>query len=467
MDGPGFTIETTDLTPIAEVGDVQDQWLRDIARLTDTGPLAIPLSRGLTDDHEPIVHFDAHSGKWWTGRYIGEVTYGHGTLRVLPRFGVPQLQRWLSRIWGARLVTAKGQYRSSRLWLWELLARLWEARLLSGAKHGLPARRIDVVHRGPTLRGRLDIRGTAKELRSGSGKLLSRSRERTVDRQITAIILCAFEQLKNQLHHLGNQRSWLNPRAQSIVQELQSHHGRRVGDAAAEMRNPVQYTPIMESYRPVVDLSVALLRKRPTSSSSAGQNDVFGVLIDMAEVWELYVFHLLHSNLANYEVTHTGRRAENESHLLHSVTTGNQLGGLRPDILLNNIASDRLHAVVDAKYKSTTPSSHRPSGVQREDLYQINAYASALGQGEFPFAAALVYPHAGASSAIFELQHASPWRASRHNSPIWFLSVDCLSDELTANGLTEGESEFIRAVRNMSRGPQESHVIDEMTVSSP
>ena len=53
------------------------------------------------------------------------------------------------------------------------------------------------------------LRSTAKELGSGRGNLVSRSRDRSVDRQIAAILLCAFEQLRNQLHHLGDQRSWL------------------------------------------------------------------------------------------------------------------------------------------------------------------------------------------------------------------------------------------------------------------
>lgn len=455
MDASDFTIEATDLSPISVTSDSEDMWLREIAKLTDAGSMAIQLSRGVSDPAEPIVSFDARSGRWWTGRYIGEITYGGKTLKVAPRFGIPQLQRWLSRIWGVRLLSTKGKYETSRLWLWELLARLWEARLLSGAKHGLPTKRFDEVHRGRTLRGRLDIRGTAKEMGAGRGNLVSRSRERSVDQQIAAIILCAFEQLRNQLHHLGDHRSWLSPRGQNIVQELQSHHVGRVGDVAVEMRSPIRYTPITESYRPVVDLSLALLKKRPMSSTTGGQSDVLGVLIDMAEVWELYVYHLLQSSLIECDVTHTGRRAENEEHLFQSVNAGMRLGGLKPDILLNSVSSSTLLAVLDAKYKSTTRTAERPHGVQREDLYQINAYVSALGLAEHSIAGGLIYPRGGEGSAIAALQQASPWQSLNHDSLVWFLGIDCLSQDLNADGLTSGEVEFVQAVRQMASATTE------------
>ena len=463
MDDSDFTIEATDLSPITVVSEFEDKWLREIAKLTDAGSMAIQLSRGVPDPAEPIVSFDARSGRWWTGRYIGEITYGDGTLQVAPRFGIPQLQRWLSRIWGVRLLSTKGKYETSRLWLWELLARLWEARLLSGAKHGLPTKRFDEVHRGRTLRGRLDIRATAKEMGAGRGNLVSRSRERSVDQQIAAIILCAFEQLRNQLHHLGDHRSWLSPRAQNIAQELQSHHYGRVGDVVVEMRSPIRYTPITESYRPVVELSLALLKRRPMSSTTGGQSDVLGVLIDMAEVWELYVHHLLHSSLIECDVTHTGRRAENEAHLLRSVNSGTRLGGLKPDILLNSFSSSKLLAVLDAKYKSTTRTLERPHGIQREDLYQINAYVSALGSSEGSIAGGLIYPRGGEVAAISALQHASPWQSSRHDALVWFLGIDCLSQDVDSTGLTSGEVEFIHIVRNML-GMSSDFSIHQMSV---
>ena len=353
MAASNLTIEATDLSPIPGLGATEDAWLRQLARHANTDTLALRLSQR-TDEDDPVVRFDARSGKWWTGRYIGEVAFENGTLRILPRFGVPQLQRWLSRIWGVRILSSKGRYEAARLWLWELLAKLWEVRLLAAAKHGLPTRRFDEVHRGPAIRGRLDIRGTARELGAGHQALVSRSRNRSIDRGIASVLLCAFGNLRTQLRHRGNHRSWLSTRAQGIVGSLQGQYGRRVPTSSAAVKKSLRYTPITESYRSVVDLSLAIIQHRPMSPAAGGQRDVLGVLIDMAEIWELYVYRLLRACLPDFEVAHTGRAEETEEHLLHSTVTKTRLGGLKPDIIIRPLGSNRILTVLDAKYKNTT-----------------------------------------------------------------------------------------------------------------
>src|SRR5215216_5177768 len=92
---------------------------------------------------EPVASFDAATGIWWAGRYIGEVQFEGRTLRLERRFGMPALMRWLTAIWGVRLVDSKGRYEQQRIWLWLVIAHLWAGRLLVAAKHGLPLRRVE------------------------------------------------------------------------------------------------------------------------------------------------------------------------------------------------------------------------------------------------------------------------------------------------------------------------------------
>ena len=452
MAEPTITIEATDLSQLSGIGEAEDAWLRQLARRADADTLALRLS-GRDAEQEPIVYYDARTGNWWTGRYIGEIAFQDGTLRILPRFGVPQLRRWLSRIWGVRILSSRGRYEAARLWLWELLAKLWEARLMAAAKHGLPMRRFEETYMGATVRGRLDIRSTAQELGTGRRNLVSRSRNRSIDREMASILLCAFENLRSQLRHLGDHRSWLTPRAQNIVGGLQGQYGQRVSISSVEVKRPIRYTPITESYRPVVDLSLAIMRQRPMSSAAGGQRDVFGVLIDMAEVWEMYVYQLLNASLIDADVTHAGRAEENEEHLLKSTINGLRLGGLKPDILVRSFGSNRILAVLDPKYKSTTRQAGRPFGVHREDLYQMNAYLSALGSRDAPMSGALVYPAGTGESAITELQEANPWSILRTDSSFWFLGVDCTAGAEGVDGLTVGEAQFVERVSGLIESP--------------
>ena len=440
-------IETTDLTPIDKFTKREDDWLRQLAKRIEARSLTLALS-SRDRDEEPILQFDASTGQWWTGRYVGEIRYGGGTLRITPRFGVPALNRWLSRISGVRFVASKGAYESSHLWLWSLLAHLWQTRLLYGARHGIPTCRIDQVHRARSVRGRLDVRRTARELRSGRANVVSVSRERDIDRRIATPILYAFDQLRTEVGQLGDQRKWLTPRAQDIVEQMQAYYSRRVRSTEIH-ESRIRYTPITQSYQGAVELSIGIANKRAMSSSANGESDVIGTLIDMAEIWELYLFHLLRTNLDGYEVSHVGRDAENQSHLLQSVIDGRQLGGLKPDILVRRDGHSVVEAILDAKYKSTKPNRTRPTGVHREDLYQMIAYMNAFGASGNEFSSALIYPDPGTPAVVSDLQQANPWLTTRTGQGVNFLGVDCLAQECDSIGLTSGERAFVERVRLM------------------
>lgn len=442
-------VETTDLTPIHPITRDDEGWLRQLARDARTDTLTLKLSRGDKEDAEPVVFFDERSGYWWAGRYIGELQYLGRTLRILPRFGMPQLQRWLSRIWGINILSTKGRYEKTSIWLWALIAKLWELRLLSAAKHGPPTSRFDELHYGQTIRGRLQVRPTANEFSRGRQQLVSRSRNRHIDYRIGGIIVHAFEHLRRELHHLGDERSWLTDRAQNITNQLRTHITRKEVNAAAQSHAPIRYTPITETYRDVVDMSRAISQQRPFSSTAEGSNDVLGVLVDMAEIWELYIYHLLRSALHDVEVIHTGRDRDTNNHLLRSEQTGETLGRLKPDILILEVGTNRLLAILDTKYKTTKPTRERPHGILREDLYQMAAYISAFDGPGWHLNGGLVYPAMKDATNIVELQSKSPWRFSATKRQLWFLGLSNEASGHTGLHLSKDESAFIESVENL------------------
>lgn len=443
----GRVIEATDLTPMTDLTADDEAWLRQLARTADTNALALKLSKYGAQDVEPVVFFDERSGYWWAGRYIGELQFQGVNLRILPRFGMPQLQRWLSRIWGVRLFSTKGRYGNTRIWLWELLAKLWETRLLAAAKHGLPTIRVEEIHHGQTLRGRLQVRLTAKEFSTGQQTLVSSTRNRKIDHHIGGVIVRAFEHIRQELRQFGDERTWLTQRGLNLVEQLRATVSPHEAVAAAESRAPIRYTPITESYREAVDLSRAIVRRKPLSSAAGGENDVLGSLIDMAEVWELYVYHLLRGALGDFEVVHTGRNRDDANFLLRSEQTGEGLGRLMPDILILQRQTDRLLAIIDAKYKNTKATPEKPDGLQREDLYQLAAYLSAHGQSAELLNGGLVYPATEDTRQLLQLQRKNPWHLSATHRQLWFLGLSC--DGISPAGLemSNGELDFLAAVR--------------------
>ena len=441
-------IEATDLTPIPNLTAEDEAWIRQLAQIANTTALKLKLFEGDNDEDDPIVRFDERSGKWWAGRYIGEVHFQGRTLRILPRFGMPLLQRWLSCIWGVRLFLTKGKYENSRVWLWQLLAKLWEAQLLIASKHGLPTKRFDELHYGQTLRGRIQTKLTADEFSTGSHNLVSQTRNRHIDNRIGGIIVHAFEILRRELRYFGDERSWLTQHAQNLTMQFRSYITRQQATAAAKSQIPIRYTPITENYRSIVELSLGIIRHHPFSSAGSGSSDVLGILIDMAEVWELYVYHLLRTGLQDVEVIHAGRNREVNNFLLRSTNTQDRLGGLKPDILVCEFHTNRLLAILDAKYKTTTPSPERPRGILREDLYQLASYLASFGNSKEMLSGGLVYPATQATVDILDLQDKSPWKLSGAERQLWFFGM--ISQETAESGrnLTPNEWIFVKLVQD-------------------
>jgi 5-methylcytosine-specific restriction enzyme subunit McrC len=418
-------ITACDLTPITPLSDDDEAWLKELLRESDTTALTLGLSGAGDTEESPLAFFDGRTGEWHAGRFVGELRYQGRTLRILPRFGMPVLSRWLSKIWGVRVLASQGQEESGRIWLWELIARMWAGRLTLAAKHGLPRTRYEERYEGLAIKGRFLVRESAVHLHTGRNVLVSRTRNPHLDHRIGTILLGAYDCLRRELAHLGGESTWLTDRGATLIADLRSGLRAVAARDSLTERTRVRYTPITEIYRPVVDMSQAIMRQHPFAASAKGDRQVTGVLLDMAEIWELYVFHLLRDGLVDYVVTHTGREATAERWLYTHSAAGPSLGALKPDILVRKLASDDVVAVIDAKYKRTTSGAGRPFGVEREDLYQMAAYLTAFHDAR-SIAGILVYPRAGTEGTISQLQQLGPWcLRGGPDRRLSFVGVDC------------------------------------------
>jgi 5-methylcytosine-specific restriction enzyme subunit McrC len=272
--------------------------------------------------------------------------------------------------------------------------------------------------------------------------VVSRSSIRQIDPRIGGVLLGAYDYLRRQISHVAEPRHWLTDRGYELIKELQCSINRREVDEACRSRSPIRYSPINESYRPAVDLSLTILGRHPFMSSAEGNKEVYGALLDMAEIWELYLFHLIRDELSDAEVIHAGRSPEAVFWLL----TGkgeDRIGAMKPDILLSSRDGAR-RIILDAKYKSTAPSPSRPQGVLREDLYQMAAYLSIEAAPPGTLDGGLVYP---SSPAIWSLESRSPFRVQRSNARFFFFGLNCF-DSSNPIGLTPAEIRFVSGLRS-------------------
>ena len=87
-------------------------------------------------DPEPVIYTDIN-GKWWTGRYIGSITFDNVTIEIHPRFGIEFVIQNLKL--NNFIITQKAEkLLSGNNFIFILQAFIWCDLVTKAARHSLP-----------------------------------------------------------------------------------------------------------------------------------------------------------------------------------------------------------------------------------------------------------------------------------------------------------------------------------------
>lgn len=365
-------IEFRDLSPSCHPLSSEDEvWLAKVQADVDLTPLILRVGRA-PEDAEPIVSRD-QAGRWRAGRYIGHLSIGGRRLVIRPRLGLTVVERWLDQALNLITPPKSARRHESESFIARLLARVWCQALDTASRHGPPGLKIDVRYESPFARGRLDLRETLNLRRMGRPALVSVGSERSLDHAISRTLVSAERALNSQL----SREEWRTQRVREVMPHLRAAVGVRPRLPNRHELNRIRYTPITLPFRRVVEISHRIAERRGfMASDDPGAAD--GLLIDVAELWELFVFNCAkHAWRGKLTVEH-GSSTSKATHLLssaHSRAAG--IGRVIPDVLVRSGPASI--AILDAKYKRLTFSPEHPTGVDRGDLYQLAAYLSRFG----------------------------------------------------------------------------------------
>ncbi|WP_438040147.1 5-methylcytosine restriction system specificity protein McrC [Sorangium sp. So ce128] len=377
-------------------------WLARLAQVVVPEAHVIGFGDGAREHDDPVVYCEC-DGSWWCGRYVGAIRFEGRMLRIRPRFGMAVLEQWIEHALNLTFTEVSGELDDHDAFLPQLLARLWSRALVTAGRHGLPALRQDTMHHGPMLRGRLDVQRTVRERVAGRPGLSSVQRSRSLENAVVQAIVAGYAALRRWV---GNAQlgKVIAERAQDLVDHMLSAMPLTAGPPLQGEIDRVRYTPITAGYHTAVRLSMRIARHRGLFHETTPDGGATGVLLDVAEIWELFVIACLRAAHPEFDVLHGTHDVEANDWLLTSESGNKTLGWLKPDALLR--LPDGV-LIVDAKYKSLRPRGARPHGVEREDLYQVGAYLSRFANdgGE----ALLVYPADGDASPP-EVVAEGPWR---------------------------------------------------------
>lgn len=371
-------------------------------RATD---LVVPISGGRAEV-EPIVYC-AWDGTWWAGRYVGTLSYEGHSLTIEPRFGISTLRDWLFEATSVVLTNSKGTLREDKSFIVQLLASVWSHGFIEAARHGLPALQRNIATKGTMLRGRLDIPASIRLIASGGREAVSVRTERSLDHAASNAIVAAYGVLRRWLG--VSDEHWLPARAKELLPHLMAVTGARPRVPTKAELSRIRYTPITAGFVHIAELSRQIATHIGLSADINPSGETKGVLLDVAELWEMYVLSMLRKAASPLSVTHGTREKTITKKLLHSEVSGLGLGTLVPDAVIHE--GLQIKGVVDAKYKPLQPSATAPNGPQREDLYQIAAYLGRFSQtaGSKTVWGFLVYPHDPARPNISPAEQNNPW----------------------------------------------------------
>lgn len=386
--------------------DAEIAWLEEhVVPLDPTRFLiGLPGARALADDDDALSLISRNpDGTYTAGRFVGELRIHGEALRIVPRLGFPTLASWMAAALNVPVLPKTAGMRADTALIPQLLAIIWSALLSEAARHARPAFRADERHTGRRMRGRLDIRGTvALRGRGISDQAVSIDRPRTLGHDVSRVLVRADRVLDRALRDTNAE--WRPRLVRDLLGELRHAVGNNPELPSERVLARVRYSPITVGYRRAARLSHTVANHQGLMSTSDDQA-VSGALIDVAEIWELFLVHCAKHAFGAQHVEHAARIGERK-HLLTSASTGRSLGRIRPDIVVHD-AQRRVRLVLDAKYKRLVANAYRPEGVDRADLYQLTSYLAAAPSRTL---GALLYPPDDDHCAPSIAESEGPWQ---------------------------------------------------------
>tara|TARA_R110001583_G_scaffold22927_8_gene85489 strand:- start:202 stop:1521 length:1320 start_codon:yes stop_codon:yes gene_type:complete len=333
------------------------------------------------DEDLEIAYFNTKDAKWYAGRLVGEARFKFKDVDykivIKPRFGNLQLFRMLEEVFNIKLTSSKSSINKQndyQFLIKQLIAFLWLNLLSKANKHGIPKHNIIKHYKGAIVRGRLDVRKSIIPLRVEE-KIVSRYTEKVVDSNISKILLKAYKILKAD-YKLSSIKVSLG--AKNAIEQILASSTRETYLTELDFKR-VKYNDIYKSFKPVVDLSWDIIKKKNFNNNDDDSSDSFSFFIDMAEVWEIYLRAILKRHFSK-----SGWRLKKDKIQTYHNKDFKRL--LIPDIILEK---DNDVMVWDAKYKRM---EFEYFDYDRSDFFQIHTYINYYHQNKNVIAGGLLYP---------------------------------------------------------------------------
>lgn len=306
---------------------------------------------------------------------------------------------------------------------------------------GLPKAYRNIDHHEMKLKGKIDIHRFIKYDIPFQGKISSTSREQKEIQEIIDTLYKAVKVIdkknktftKNISHvktHLKQYRSNSYVSNETINKALKSK----------ALENPI-FLP----YKKVLEYARFIINGSNLEENSKGKNQTYGFLVNVAELFEIYVTKLLKKEFSDWNV---------ESPKIELYPNHFFARKIIPDIVMTN---GNNVIVFDTKYKRMLMRSRYQNGgdVDRNDFFQINTYMSYYQNHPNKYnvlAGGLLYPVECEFASKQHECHSSSWFDNEYsNFIIDGIDLSKLTGKVEADrqAILNAEKDFINRINTL------------------
>lgn len=387
-----------------------------------------------------------------TGNYIGTFKYNDVDIQINSRFGDAFLQRMLNfanNIFLDDISIAGKEQKNLLRWIiyYLFLQALEKAALL-----GFPKTYQTVKHHEFTLLGQLDIANYIKRDIPFMGKISSKSREQHLVPEIIDVLAAAVQIIAKDKTSNGllagksNLQSFLRQYRRKQLVTQQTINQAKTHKSLAN--------PLFIGYRQVLNYAEMIIKHNTVlPNASNDQQKSTGFIMNVAELFEIYVRKLLQINFPDWAV-------ESPKLLVYEGMFYRR--SIIPDIVMTN--GERV-VVLDTKYKTMKFVGNNQSGmgdVDRHDFFQIHTYISYYqSRGKEVVLGGLIYPLQYDDDFRNEKSHHHGLFIGHSKSPHFIIDGVKITD--ATNNLIAAEKAFLKRIQKLI-GEKNAAVPDSMLI---
>ena len=336
-----------------------------------------------SDDSIITIKKDGDNYLAQTGNYVGKFVWQGLEIDIKSRFSNVFLERMLNfaddiflddvSITGNKI--DKDLDISKYIIYYMFVQNLEKAFLL-----GLPKAYKSIEHHEMKLKGKIDINRFIKYDIPFQGKIPSVSREQKEIQEIIDVLYKAIKIIDKNNKAFTNNISHIK----TNIKQYRSNNYVSKETINRALKSKALQNPIFSPYKKVLEYARFIINGNSIKEKHDGKNETYGFIVNVAELFEIYVTKLLRKEFPEWTV---------ESPIIELYPKHFFVRKIIPDIVMTR-GKDVM--VFDTKYKRMRMDGRNQYGagdVDRNDFFQINTYMSYYQQkGYRVIAGGLLYP---------------------------------------------------------------------------